>query len=128
MAVAIPMEAQTRLLRLGSAFGTGALATAAQRVSPATGSVVVLGGGLIGLLAALTMKGAIAEIGEGMANAAAASMGSIVARQVLGMAPASRVLASGGPRASTISLLPAAAGLSSVIPEQRVPVGGYRSI
>jgi len=94
-ALALPAQTIDKLTTIGSAFGTGVVEAAAYRAHPTAGTVVTFGGGVLGLLGAMTLNGRWAEMCEGVASASAASLGHFAIKAVW---PGRRALPGGNGR------------------------------
>jgi hypothetical protein len=81
-ALALPAQTIDKLTTIGSAFGTGIVEAASYRAHPTAGTLVTFGGGLLGLLGAMTLNGRWAEVCEGIAASSAGSLGHFAIKAV----------------------------------------------
>ncbi|MFH0808951.1 MAG: hypothetical protein V2A77_00550 [Pseudomonadota bacterium] len=68
-------DTQQKVTIVGSAFAAGGVEALAYRSNGTLGTLVTFGGGLLGLFAALSGRGTVADAGLGVAASSAGSMG-----------------------------------------------------
>ncbi len=95
MAVAIPVPMVDKVTTIGSAFGAGLVEAASYRANPTLGTIVTFGGGMLGLLGAMTLGPRLAQVAEGIASSSAGSLGHFAIKTVW---PARRGLGGGNGR------------------------------
>jgi len=92
-AIALPATTLDKLTTIGSAFGAGLIEATAYRANPTVGTIVTFGGGILGLLGAMTLNGRWAEVSEGVAASSAGSLGHFAIKALW---PGRTALARGG--------------------------------
>lgn len=104
MALAVPVPMIDKGVTIGSAFGAGLVEAASYRANPTLGTIVTFGGGMLGLLGAMTLGPRMAQVAEGIASSSAGSLGHFaiktvwpVGRRALGGGDGRRPI-SGNPR------------------------------
>jgi len=82
VARAIPVPMMDKATTIGSAFGAGLIEAASYRFNPTLGTIVTFGGGMIGLLGAMTLGPRMAQVAEGVASSSAGSLGHFAVKSV----------------------------------------------
>jgi len=82
VARAIPVPALDKITTVGAAFGAGLVEAAAYRLNPVLGTVATFGGGMAGLVLAMTMPPRMAQVAEGVASSSAGSLGHFAVKSV----------------------------------------------
>lgn len=125
IAYALPAAATEKLMIIGGGGLAGIVEAAAYRVNKPLGMGVTFVGGVLGIIAAMTMTGAIANLGTGVAASSAGSVGHMLigaawpaAKRIAGSreqipSPRERVPLSSGVGASESQ--PAPVGMEDVI-------------
>jgi len=81
-AIALPGVTTEKLTIMGGGLITGMAEAAILRANPTAGTLVTFGGAILGLVGAMTQRGALADLSLGLATASAASMGHVALQQL----------------------------------------------